>query len=490
MENKVSNKIENDIRELLCNISNDIIPNKNYEDEILKKVEFILDKIRYSAKKLKYDVSVELGGSAAKRTFLLGDFDCDVFVRFNYDKYSEEDSKLSLYLKNILKNIDVNFVELHGSRNYFQFVYDDIKFEIVPVLLVNNIKMAKNITDSSPFHVSWFNEKCKNIDNEILIKDELIDKNYLKLNNQVRLAKIFVKSSRCYGAESYISGFSGHVIDILISYFNDFLGFVNFFAFCNELLNLKKYDEKKILIDVSNFYNKKNTIEVQKLLNESKIDSPIIVIDPISPERNAASALSLDKFNLFVRYCKKFISKPDKSFFIMKKFSDEMIISRIKELEIENLPSNAIICKVEPLLGKKDVVGAKIKKISDYIKKKLVENSFIVFDYDFELIKKKDNKVSVNDSEDFSESYLWFFVDKRELDKEFIWLGPPIKEKVHAEVFKNKHISMNNEVFEKDGKLYAKIKRKFISAKKYLEYLKDDIYIKEKCKNISVYKIF
>ena len=32
-----------------------------------------------------------LGGSAAKSTYIKNDFDCDIFVRFNYNKYAKED---------------------------------------------------------------------------------------------------------------------------------------------------------------------------------------------------------------------------------------------------------------------------------------------------------------------------------------------------------------------------------------------------------------
>lgn len=444
------------------------------ENKLFEQVDIVLDSLRNSAKSLGYVVSVELGGSAAKRTFLKGDFDCDVFVRFDFKKYSGKDSELSGYLKKIILGAGHSPVELHGSRNYFQFVSGGFKFELVPVLWIESISDAKNVTDASPFHVYWFNEKCKKSGK---------DPNH-RFNNQVRLAKLFSKSQRVYGAESYIQGFSGHVIDILIVHFKSFRNLVEYFASVDEILGMKKYDERKIVIDVENFYPGKTSLEIQKILNPSKIDSPLIVIDPISKDRNASSSIGVEKFNQFIRSCKKFLGHPDDSFFEKKSFSDSLLKERLHELKSSGLSSYSIICKVNPLKGKKDIVGAKIMKLAEYLANKLVENSFKLYDYDFELVKKASDDIALNDSEDFSESYIWFFVDVSELEKEFLWAGPPESEKNHAESFLKKH----KKILRKNGRLYAEITREHTDAFNFIKTFKEDGYVLERCKGISFRK--
>lgn len=443
------------------------------EEKLFGRVDAVLDSLRKSAKSLGFNVSIELGGSAAKRTFLSGDFDCDVFVRFDYKEYSPKDSEISGYLRKIITGAGFSPVELHGSRNYFQFVSDGFKFELVPVLWIEKISDAKNVTDASPFHVYWFNDKCK--------RSHLAGKD--TFNNQVRLAKLFCKAQRVYGAESYIQGFSGHVIDILIVYFRSFRKLVEFFASSSEILGMKKYDDRKILIDVEGFYGDKTSMEVQKILNPSKIDSPLIVIDPISKDRNASSSISADKLNQFIRSCRKFAAHPSESFFERKTFSDDIIRERMHDLDGSGLRSYAIVCKVAPPSGKKDIIGAKMMKLAEYLASKLLDESFKIFDYDFELIRKPSQDV-LNDCEDFSDSYIWFFVDVAELEKTFLWAGPPEKEKAHAESFLEKHKT----IVRKDGRLYAKITREYTDAFNFIKTFKDDKYVLERCMSISFRK--
>src|SRR5690606_10274411 len=105
-----------------------------------------------------------------------------------------------------LQELSIPFERLHGSRDYFQFTYESILFEIVPVININDYKLAKNITDCSPLHVRWFQH----------YSDKIVDD--MTLYNHARALKLFCKAQYVYGAESYINGVSGHVIDILTIY--------------------------------------------------------------------------------------------------------------------------------------------------------------------------------------------------------------------------------------------------------------------------------
>ena len=67
---------------------------------------------------------------------------------------------------------------------------------------------ALNVTDFSPLHVDWVNKNVK------------------RLRDDIRLAKRFCKVNKLYGAESYIRGFSGYALELLISYYGGFLRFL------------------------------------------------------------------------------------------------------------------------------------------------------------------------------------------------------------------------------------------------------------------------
>ena len=215
---------------------------------------------------------VVAGGSTSKGTNLAGNFDVDIFVRF------KEDGQLDDMLEALVKELNVDYERIHGSRDYFTFTYKGFFFEIVPVKYVTRAEDAENVTDMSPLHVFWAKEKL----NE-------------NLRSDIRLAKQFCKASGTYGAESYINGISGHVLDILIIHYN---GFEN-------LLKAASTWEGKTIIDPEHKHD-----DALAALNEAKTHSPLIVIDPVDPSRNAAAALGEEKYDTFIDVAKHYLAAP------------------------------------------------------------------------------------------------------------------------------------------------------------------------------------
>ena len=72
-----------------------------------------------------------------------------------------------------------------------------------------------------------------------------------ELSNEIKIAKAFCHGNDCYGAESYIRGFSGYALEILIIYYKSFLKFINAIADGND----------KIVIDIEKMYENKRMIK-------------------------------------------------------------------------------------------------------------------------------------------------------------------------------------------------------------------------------------
>lgn len=53
-------------------------------------------------------------------------------------------------------------------------------------------------------------------------------------------------------------------------------------------------------------------------LNYSKKQSPLVLIDPIQPDRNAAAALSQEKYQKFIQVSKEYLKNPSDDFFEKK----------------------------------------------------------------------------------------------------------------------------------------------------------------------------
>ncbi len=392
----------------------------------LKKVETsineVLTAIRNQLKKHHIDAEVMLGGSAAKGTFINHDFDCDVFVRFQYRYVSENISDL---LEKILKHFKPKRV--HGSRDYFQFIFKKIPFEIIPVLKVQDPKNAVNITDMSPLHVAW-------------VKKHMTP----QLRKEIILAKLFCKAQGLYGAESYINGFSGHVFDILIIYYSSFL----------KLLKASQEWKLRQVIDVE----KHNTASQ---LNASKI-APLIIIDPMQPERNAAAALSEEKFICFKKGSSAFLKKPSLEFFIPKHFD----IDQLKKQAGKNA---LFVFYVLGFTGKEDVIGAKILKVFEHFNKHLRLHEFVVLVSGWEFDKKQKAK-------------MWFIIRKETRSKTIEQRGPPLTAKIGCEQFKKKH----KQVFMRGNYLYAIIPRPYLNVQSLFDDLIKDEFTHERVKAVKL----
>ncbi|MEM4263545.1 MAG: nucleotidyltransferase domain-containing protein [Candidatus Woesearchaeota archaeon] len=393
------------------------------ETRTVKEAEDFLKKLNKELKKNRIKAKATLGGSYAKDTWLKGDYDVDIFVKFGL-KYKGQD--LSNLLEKALKPLKPE--RLHGSRDYF-WIRNKMKFEIVPVLDIKKPGQAQNVTDFSPWHVKWVNSKGK------------------KYKDDIRLVKRFMKAQGCYGAESYIQGFSGHVVDILVIYYKGFL----------PLLKAAAKWKPKVIVDYYGKVGKK----AEMILNKSKIQGPLIVIDPVQPDRNAAAAVSQKMFDKFTEAAKKFLKNPSEKFF------------EYKEIDWKKLSKKGklIILDVEVPEGKEDPVGAKLMKAYEYIKKKLDD-----FKPGPETIIKWDKQ---------RKAMFGYLLKQEKLPEEFEWPGPPAEMKEAAELFKKKH----KKTFLKKGRIYAKVRYEYRTPEELLEKIifKDE-YLKDKVKKCRLRK--
>lgn len=197
------------VNEVLKEVLNKINPTREELNSIDKYLKHFISEIEKKLKIQKVSTEVFVGGSFAKKTLIKkGQYDIDVFLRFD-EKHKKQD--ISKITEKILNSMKIKIIKIHGSRNYFKINVNSTFFvEIIPVLKVKNPKQAENITDLSYFHVNYIKRKLKT----------------QKIIEDVRLAKAFCHANRCYGAESYINGFSGYALELLIYYYKGFLNFI------------------------------------------------------------------------------------------------------------------------------------------------------------------------------------------------------------------------------------------------------------------------
>jgi tRNA nucleotidyltransferase (CCA-adding enzyme) len=382
------------VYQLLDEIAQSLVPRDEVFDILTETINDINDRLSLH----QLDAQAMLGGSVAKGTFLRADHDIDVFVRFNYQTYQNEN--LSELLAEPMKYFSAETV--HGSRDYFQFSKQGFDFEVVPVLAIQDASQARNVTDVSPLHVQY-------------MKQQDVD------TNQIRLAKQFCKSAGVYGAESFIRGFSGHVLDLLIIEYGSFY----------ELVRAAVSWKTPVVID-SQDHHDHPLVAIEKNKH-----GPLIIVDPVQPFRNAAAALDEDQLQAFMMRCQQFLRNPSAEFFIIQEFDESQLKSRIS-----TMTAWAMLYATHSSEDKRDVAGARVRKTYERVCDEIERDGFELVDSGWEFKYNQD-------------SVLWFVFDTLQLSKTVRRQGPPVSESEHVIAFTKEH----GEVTEENGVLFAEVTR-------------------------------
>ena len=230
-----------------------------------------------------------LVGSIAKDTYLSGDHDVDLFLAFPLEVPLKELKKIGLELGRSIGERLGDYEVAYAEHPYVRALYKGFEVDIVPCYNVKSWKDVKTAVDRSLLHTEWV---IKNINGR---------------NDEVRLLKKFLKGINAYGSEVYVRGFSGYLTELLI---------IKYGSFMSLLENIEFLGKSKIL-DLEGWLKRDPEIAYKTV--ERERESPLIVIDPVDPRRNVASALSWEKFGVFYFKAREFRESPRIEFFFPSK---------------------------------------------------------------------------------------------------------------------------------------------------------------------------
>jgi len=404
------------------NILDKIKPSIKEEEKIRNEINLFLKDLNKSIKNAR----ISIGGSFAKGTWLKDNHDIDIFIKFNYNKYKNKD--ISKILGKSLKGF--KFTIQHGSRIYYQIKRNNLTYELVPVLETKKIDKILNVMDISPLHTNYVMRNTTQ-----------------KLRDEIRIAKAFFKANNLYGAETHKKSFSGYAIEVLVIHYNGF----------NNLLKATSKWQTLEIIDPKRYYANKD--EIVRLLNKSKLTSPLILIDPVQRDRNITAVLSIKNFSEFKKLAKQYLKTKSEKFFI----KNEIIINNLKNhLIIEIIPKNMSI----------NVLSGKISKFLEFIKNHLDNEGFIVANYGW----KWDTKV-----------YFWYKLKKESLPKLKKHFGPKLDDKINLQKFKDKW--KHKRISIESKRVFVHAPRRFTNAIDYLKYLLKEDSFHKTFKKVFIYKI-
>jgi len=188
-------------------------------------------------------------------------------------------------------------------------------------------------------------------------------------------------------------------------------------------------------------------------MNENKLQSPIILVDPTFKERNALASLGYSTLKKFQQSASEFLRNPSSEYFELKPIE----IDKMKKIALKRKGEFIHLnIKTDRQIG--DIAGTKLSKFSKVLERE-VGKYFKIIIHEFEY-----------SMEDYADLYL-VLVSK----KQFTRIGPPLHMKKHVRSFKKQH----RKTYEKNKFIHAKIEIKF-TAKAFLDvWNKDNKKIKD-----------
>ena len=417
-------------------------------NDIIKKLIRILDE-KAQQLNISYTKIEPQGSTGIKQTQLRNDFDIDLFIGLNYELYKPKYEGLS---KNKLKkaskkdflNLCNNWIKksltlkqfrnprlLYAEHPYVtvDYVTENYKIKIDIVLFFDlDLDFIKNYgpvtaVDRSPWHGHF-------------IKNNLTEEQ----KNEVRVLKQFFKANHCYGDKSAVGkvGFIGYSAELLISHYETLQNLFSKF-------NLLKDDP----ID---FHNR--SINDLRKIHHFQNDY-LIITDPIDKNRNVASAISEKAYKYCNQKIKEFLDNPNKKFFVIEEIP-EINISTIERSLVDNI--FIVELKNENTEIHYTINRDKLYSIGDNVK----SNGEKEFSHAERFGKIE---VEVYFEAEHEEYNLAIYCENPEIEKYYLRRGPPSKDVIHSDKFKQK----NPGFFEKDGYLWVKTIRNYDIFKDYLK---------------------
>ena len=296
-----------------------------------------------------YNCEVMLCGSFAKNTWLPKKYEMDVFILFSPKVDRDRLEELGLIIgKRVAEDLGAEYVIEYAEHPYVRIKYRDVQIDIVPAYKVEKASEKISAVDRTPFHTKYVKEKIGNI-----------------LNDEVRLLKKFMLANEIYGADAKVNGFSGYVCELLIIHYGTFLNVLKAAA------NWKPVT----IIDIENYYSEHEKEFLPKIFK----GQPLIIIDPVDKDRNAAAAVSVENYFKFINLARKFLENPSISFFEPKKYepiNEAELIKYQMDRRIELIVLRFFRPKVVD-----DIIYPQMRKFA-----KRVEN--ILLKYNFKVLNK------------------------------------------------------------------------------------------------------
>jgi len=227
----------------------------------------LADRAREAIADLPVEADVLQVGSTARGTWVAGDRDIDLFVRFPADLPRED---LEAHGLAVGTAVLPDGHEEYAEHPYVKGEFEGYDVDLVPCYRLNAATDIQSAVDRTPFHNDYLLER---------LDDDLAA--------DVRLFKQFLKGIGVYGSDLRTQGFSGYLAELLVVEYGGF----------RATLEAARDWHPQVVLDPEDH-------------QAADFDDPLVVVDPTDPERNVAAVVSETNVAVLQHHAREFLDDP------------------------------------------------------------------------------------------------------------------------------------------------------------------------------------
>jgi tRNA nucleotidyltransferase (CCA-adding enzyme) len=229
--------------------------------------ERLRERARAAVTDLPVEADLRQVGSTARGTWVRGDRDIDLFVRFPTDL---DRARLEEYGLQVGRAVLPEGREEYAEHPYITGEFEGFEVDLVPCYRVESAAQIESAVDRTPFHTEYLEE---HLDREAAA--------------DARLLKRFLKGVGAYGSDLRTRGFSGYLVELLVLHYGGFRAVLETAAEWDPPVHIDPEDH-----------------------GDRQFDDPLVVIDPTDPERNVAAVCSAENVARLQHHARAFLETP------------------------------------------------------------------------------------------------------------------------------------------------------------------------------------
>jgi len=250
-----------------------IDPDERERRRLDAATETVVERAREAIADLPVEADAMQVGSTGRGTWISGDRDVDVFVRFPPDLDRE---RLEEYGLRVGHAVLPDGREEYAEHPYVTGTVDGVDVDLVPCYHLESTTDIRSAVDRTPFHARYLADRLDGDDAA-----------------QIRLCKAFFKGIGVYGSDLKTRGFGGYLTELLVFERGDF----------------------RSLTAAAADWHPPVRMDPGETGSDAEFDDPLVVIDPTDPGRNVAAVLVERNLARFQHYARELLTDPREELF-------------------------------------------------------------------------------------------------------------------------------------------------------------------------------